>query len=424
MIDLAVWIEIKGDNVYVGQIKGTKTEDARFSYAEEYMNRTHSRPISISLPFQKEEFSADKTRCFFEGLLPEGFTRKCVADEMKVDVNDYICILENLGNECLGAVRITNESGNETHYIELSRKELEDFAKEGASESAQFVTKSHLSLTGASGKTGLYYDETGGKWYLPVGTAPSTHIVKQSHVRLKKIVANEQLCLLTAEYLGIATPNSFILDLGGDKDSDVLFATKRYDRVMANTGKQIDGLRTPYRLHQEDCAQALGIPSYLKYEKNGDGYLKKLFDLLKNNSTEPLEDQLRLWNICIFNYLIGNTDNHIKNLSLLYNEDMKEIRLAPAYDIVSTMFYESSTNEMALSIGGVYDINKINRDSFEKEAKNIGLGLRNAMNQYDKMVDAFPEALEQATKACLQMGFADVEKISEKILNSFVEKRG
>lgn len=53
-----------------------------------------------------------------------------------------------------------------------------------------------MSQTGASGKVGLYYDEE--KWYLPIGEAPSTHIVKQSHVRLKRIVANEQLCLLTA----------------------------------------------------------------------------------------------------------------------------------------------------------------------------------------------------------------------------------
>lgn len=46
------------------------------------------------------------------------------------------------------------------------------------------MTKAHLSLTGASGKVGLYYDTENSAWYLPVGTAPSTHIVKQSHIRL------------------------------------------------------------------------------------------------------------------------------------------------------------------------------------------------------------------------------------------------
>ena len=42
------------------------------------------------------------------------------------------------------------------------------------------------------------------------------------------------------------------------------------------------------------------------------------------------------------------------NLSLLYSQDLKGVRLAPAYDVVSTAVYESSTKEMALSIGGIH----------------------------------------------------------------------
>ena len=63
---------------------------------------------------------------------------------------------------------------------------------------------------------------------MPIGEAPSTHIVKQSHVRLKKIVSNEQLCLMTAKNLGIDVPESFIVTTNSD-DETVLFATKRYD---------------------------------------------------------------------------------------------------------------------------------------------------------------------------------------------------
>ena len=42
------------------------------------------------------------------------------------------------------------------------------------------------------------------------------------------------------------------------------------------------------------------------------------------------------------------------NLSLLYSQDLNGVRLAPAYDVVSTAIYESSTKEMALSIGGIH----------------------------------------------------------------------
>lgn len=42
------------------------------------------------------------------------------------------------------------------------------------------------------------------------------------------------------------------------------------------------------------------------------------------------------------------------NLSLLYSQDLKGVRLAPAYDVVSTAIYESSTKEMALNIEGIH----------------------------------------------------------------------
>lgn len=88
----------------------------------------------------------------------------------------------------------------------------------------------------------------------------------------------------------------------------------------------MDGLTVPFRLHQEDFSQAMGISSGHKYEHNGEGYLKRMCDILKKYSSNPMEDQLKLWDICVFNYLIGNTDNHIKNVSLLYASDMASIK--------------------------------------------------------------------------------------------------
>jgi serine/threonine-protein kinase HipA len=419
MRNLQVYIEIKGVEKYVGNIIGNTYEDAFFTYAESYFTQPDARAISLSLPLENRTFNAQITRIFFEGLLPEGFTRRCVAEWMKADEQDYLSILSGLGNECLGAIKIIEENAKEmsSEYRLLSEQDVKNLAKEGASESAQLVTKAHLSLTGASGKVGLYYDEKEKQWYLPVGEAPSTHIVKQSHIRLKQIVTNEQFCLLTAKNLGIQIPESFIVNMGDAKDEDVLFATKRYDRKMSIDGKQLNGLPIPFRLHQEDFSQALGIPASLKYEKNQSRYLKRLFEILKHYSSDPMNDQLRLWDICIFNYLIGNTDNHIKNLSLLYGEDLKTIRLAPAYDIVSTMIYENSSEEMALSIDGIYHIYQIKRNSFENEAKYIGLGSKIAMMHFDNMVNKFKTAMKNAKDKMNAQGYDQVDSIYKQILN-------
>lgn len=179
---------------------------------------------------QAQNFSAEETILFFEGLLPEGFTRKCVAGWIHADEYDYLTILAALGWECLGAIQIIEDGMDvpKAGYQKLTKEDVCRLAKEGASEAAELVTKAHLSLTGASGKVGLYYKIDTNEWYLPIGAAPSTHIVKQSHVRLDGIVTNEQLCLRTAKNLGIDVPDSFVINVGTGKDEEVLFATHRY----------------------------------------------------------------------------------------------------------------------------------------------------------------------------------------------------
>ena len=501
MKDLDIYIEIKGRQVKAGEIRAagtgasggaaggtasgrlagtgasfSDTGESVFRYSDEYMAGTggrQGRPISISLPLQKEPFTPEQTRNFFSGLLPEGFMRRRVSELVHVGEDDYTEILADLGRECIGAIKAlpvepgkavqVNEAdsrpaaqeheadslpaangsgedvpGNNAEYVRLSRDEIASLAGEGVVEASELVMKAHLSLTGASGKVGLYLDPETKEWFLPVGEAPSTHIVKQSHIRLGGIIANEQLCLMTAKKLGIDVPKSFIIEMGGSRDSQVLLATERFDRKwpagfdaggkpMPGTdagGKQPDSAQLitghvrPYRLHQEDFAQALGIPAKDKYEAPGDHYLGKAFKLLLDYSARPVEDQIKLWKIVVFDYLIGNTDNHIKNISLLYDKDIRSCRLAPAYDMLSTSIYEMSTDNMAFSIGGDMSIADITRDSFGREARMVGINEAAAYRQFDRMAKGFVKALEASADELTRAGFANAEEIKERILET------
>ena len=424
-INLKVQIEINGQFVQAGCITGSNFRDAAFSYDESYIASPSAHAISLSLPLSIKDYDTDSTRTFFDGLLPEGFTRQCVAENIHASSDDYISILRELGSECLGAIQIIDEEKPPVKegYIPLTIEEIKALAKEGASKSAEIVVKSHLSLTGASGKVGLYYDQASGKWYKAQGLAPSTHIVKQSHVRYKNIVLNEQLCLLAAQKLGIEIPESFILQaqVGEVNDEDVLFATRRFDRDFDKDSRIIDGLKTPYRLHQEDFAQALGIKSSDKYEKAGQGYLKRMFDLLQKHSSNPIEDSLKLWKRAVYNCIIGNTDNHIKNSSLIYSKDLSSIRLAPFYDVVCTKVYESSTDEMSVSINGRQNVNQVTRDDLEQEAKNCGLGSKAAMKIYDEVLNGIQKALLDSADELSRAGFTEAQPMAEKILG-YVKK--
>ena len=418
MRKLLVSIECRGRQVQAGFLTGDSPEEARFRYSDTYLENSMT-PISISLPLKEDTFSAAETAAFFDGLLPEGFTRRTVAKWLHADERDYLSILHDLGRECLGAVCITEE-GEEpgASYERISEEQVRKLAAEGAVRSAEMVTKAHLSLTGASGKAGLYYDAPNDAWYLPRGTAPSTHIVKQSHVRLEAIVTNEMLSLLTAARCGIPTAENFIVNMGKGRDPDVLFAARRYDRQLGPDNPKIDGLPRPFRLHQEDFAQAMGIPASAKYEKEPGDYLGRMFDILRTYSADPVTDQLALWSTLVFDYLIGNTDAHIKNFSLLYGSDLKTIRLAPAYDIVSTAVYKESTRDMAFHIGGVSSLDEITRDSFRLAASEAGIGERMAMRCFDVMAGKFRQALGESTKELADAGFGKAEEIEKRILKT------
>ena len=416
MKTLNIYIEINEVQHLVGTITGSDYRDACFTYSEDYLGIDGIKPISVHLPLQTEAFSPNQTSSFFEGLLPEGFSRRAVANWAKSDENDYLRILQKLGQECLGALQIVEEgqpipSGS---YERLSAERVKALAAEGATRSTQLLIETHLSLTGASGKVGLYYDQAKDDWYLPLGNAASTHIVKQSHIRLDQIVLNEQICIRTAKHIGIEVPDSFIIDMHRGDDEDVLYATERYDRRLSDA-KKIDGLFVPSRLHQEDFAQALGIHAANKYETEKQGYLQRMFELLRKTSSNPIEDQLKLWDMIVFNFLIGNTDCHLKNYSLLYSPNMQGIRLSPAYDIVCTRAY-NSTNDMSFFIGDEINIERINRSCFIDAAREAGLGSRMAMKRFDQLADAFESALNEATLEISEQGFPRAADFSKRIL--------
>jgi len=82
---LNIQIEQNGAMVPVGLIRGNDPGDACFEYFPEYLSRSDPAALSISLPLQREPFPPSQTASFFEGLLPEGFTRRSVAQWMHAD---------------------------------------------------------------------------------------------------------------------------------------------------------------------------------------------------------------------------------------------------------------------------------------------------------------------------------------------------
>lgn len=97
---------------------------------------------------------------------------------------------------------------------------------------------------------------------------------------------------------------------------------------------------------------------------------------------------------------------------------MKQIRLAPAYDIVSTIVYEESTRDMAFYIGGEVNRDKLTRSNFEKAAKDVGLGSKMAMGRFDHLCSRFRDSLSEAATELESLGFEKTRQIYRRILDN------
>jgi serine/threonine-protein kinase HipA len=80
----------------------------------------------------------------------------------------------------------------------------------------------------------------------------------------------------------------------------------------------------------------------------------------------------RFFDALIWNWLIGGTDAHAKNYSLLLAGE--EVRLAPLYDIASALPYGTHERKLkhAMKVGGEYNVFPF-RNNWAKAAEELGI---------------------------------------------------
>jgi serine/threonine-protein kinase HipA len=355
----------------VGELEQDKDGALHFRYAEGWLNSKPAIPLSASLPLQKERFGRKLCRPFFAGLLPEQTNRELIAKSFGVsDKNDF-AILEKIGAECAGAVSILAPGeippAEDPSYREITLDELaKKFTELPAHPLLTGTEGIRLSLAGAQGK--LVVAIRTGKFNLPLGGAPSSHILKPPSAHYEQLVGNEFFCMRLAKRIGLDVAD---VELGKAGDTSFL-QVKRFDRE-----EWADGLWE--RIHQEDFCQAFGIPPELKYQQEGGPNLKRCFALVRSVSSVPGPDVLKLFDAVIFNFLIGNSDAHGKNFSFLYT--VSGARLAPLYDLVSTQVYPQLSENMAMKIGDAKAPSKIETRDWRKFFEDAALGQAQAVQR-------------------------------------------
>jgi serine/threonine-protein kinase HipA len=388
----------KNVNVYLSEsLAGVLSVDEYgilvFRYDKQYLE-SKGQALSCSLPLQSEEYSGGAAHNFFSGLLPEEAMGRAMADAIGTDENNRFRLLVELGKESIGALRIGDITATEMHqYTELLNSDLQKVLahREELMPEVYLNENVRLSLAGAQSKIGLLLKNN--TYFLPLDGAPSNVIVKPTSSRFETLTTNEFLTMKIASQMGIGTPKVNLMQAGNQE----FYCIERYDRLTTNS--------TLTRIHQEDFCQALGISSQNKYEQDGGPSFPQCVDLIRRVCQVPGHDIIKLLRLFIFNLLIGNRDAHGKNYSLLH--DKKNVRLAPAYDLVNTQMYPLASTS-AMSVNSQFEVDLITKNDWVAMFSESNINPSMSIREYVKMKADLPSVIrEQITRLKIETTFGN-----------------
>ena len=340
------------------------------------------KPISLSLPLQKEPFKEKVCRAFFGGLLPENPNmRELLAKKYNINVNDDFKLLKEIGRDCAGALSF--------HEMTEPQKSYQMLKIEGSILSDEELTKyleelpyrpylgKRLSLAGAQEKTAVCV--INGKIALPNDDIPTTHIIKTALPKYVQSIQNEYICMKAAKEIGLEVAEVEIRKVG---DIEFLLV-ERFDRKYSNNLEC-------ERILQEDFAQSLGVQARDKYKVTFKDCLKVL-----NQTATPANSKLRFVRQVIFNYLIGNTDAHAKNFSVYLTND--GITLTPAYDLLCSSIYDCD-QRIAMKLGKARYYADVTEKDWEIFAQDLDISHKLVQAELERQKEYLPKIIEKLTK--------------------------
>jgi serine/threonine-protein kinase HipA len=360
-----------------------------FAYDSAWLADPNAPALSFSLPKQTEPFKRSAVQAFFGGILPEEGQRTAIARALGVSADNEFRLLEYLGGEVAGALTLLPEGEAPASPSDAEPKLL----PKPLSDDALVQLLDHLPLRPMlAGEDGLRLSLAGaqsklpvlvidGQIALPAPGQPTSHILKPPISRFEGTTENEYFCMSLASAIGLEVA---AVEMRVVAERSFLLVT-RYDRAVGAGGSVT-------RLHQEDFAQALGVPSHRKYASEGGPIFPDCFALLRRAATRPAREILKLLDAAIFNLIIGNADAHAKNFSLLHSGGV--ITLAPLYDLLSTIIYPNLHVKLAMKIGGKAVLEDIESRHWDRFAAEAGLGAPFVRARIGQLCNAVIAAIE------------------------------
>jgi serine/threonine-protein kinase HipA len=197
-----------------------------------------------------------------------------------------------------------------------------------------------------------------------VGALGGNYIFKPPSSIFPEMPQNEHLTMRMAEAFGMKTTKSSLIRL---KSGELSYITKRFDRTDLGAKK-----------HMIDMFQIL--EAFDKYKSS----MEKVGKAIGQYSNRSAFDQLYYFELTVFSFLTGNNDMHLKNFSLLLDND--KWSLSPAYDLLNVAIVNpEDKEELALTLEGKKK--KLSLENFQYLGAKLDLNekqMKSVLKRFEK----------------------------------------
>lgn len=299
-------LKVKVDNSHTGTLLYEEDE-----YLFTYDTQCKDDFISLTMPVRKKPYIHKYLHPIFEMHLPEGYLLSIIKKHFsKLTKTDDYGLLKIMSGSIKGRIEYETEQNQYKNKFTLEdilhskdEKLFEELISRFALNSALSGVQPKVMAT-IENKITLKMDD---------------YIIKSWADDYKELSLNEYYCMKVVKNSNIDVPEFFI------SDDERLFIMKRFD-------VQNDGTFLGF----EDMCVLMAKQRDNKYE----GSYEQIAKVIKTfvSAKHKKSSLINFFKMIVINYLVQNGDAHLKNFGLLY-QSIDDIKLAPAYDVVSTTVY-------------------------------------------------------------------------------------
>lgn len=307
-----------------------------FNYAPDAWD---NQAVSLTMPVMQDQYVFQQgVHPIFQMNLPEGELREMLRHSFQKAVQhfDDLSLLSIVGHTQIGRIRIASAGELPQSMPQQDLQELRTYA--GTEDLFADLMHRFGRYSGVSGiqPKVLVRDSAtvaAAAELEQISYRDATHIIKAwNPERFPQLAANEYFCMKAAERAGLAVAEVELAAQGR------LLVVKRFD--LDEKGGY---------LGFEDFCVLNGLATDDKYVGSYQDIAERIRQFV---SPHQLHDAMEQFFLSLaFSCAIRNGDAHLKNFGVLYDDPEGEVRLAPAFDLISTTPYIPN-DSLALLFGG------------------------------------------------------------------------